>query len=481
MEIKYYRDLKHNYLVFKNNAPEDEEKNRYQYRMMESGRIRGLIPSSERNINGELFRYYEIGSMQPLRDRYAVGGMNCEQLKALLTDAAALLEELSEYLLGEEGLVFNARSVYTDLATGECRFLYCPFYDEPMDFADFAAELLDLVDLSDEKAAELAYLLCEKISEPGAFTLQTIKQLLSSESETDTDAGLRKAQSVQMQRSQRVIPDTAPGDDYLYDLEEDDEDEESPVKRKSAEGGGRLKLAERMMGGRLQLLFSLMFAAVVGAMMYIRMNFILTKEENLMSILVMLVSLITGAVSFVGGLRDFSGKRTIGKGAGTEEEEELYPEEEFEEFDDGFDDFEEFAGMTAAASKPLRITGNMNGQTTGSMSAPECGETIVLDQVKESDDLTLFSRNLDKTVRIGLEKLPLTIGKMEGCVDRVLGDSSVSRIHCRLQKEAGKLAIIDLGSTNGTFLNGIKLIPRQSTFIDEGDEIRIGRVCFDCR
>ena len=98
-------------------------------------------------------------------------------------------------------------------------------------------------------------------------------------------------------------------------------------------------------------------------------------------------------------------------------------------------------------------------------------------------EISLFSRNLDKTVRIGLEKLPLTIGKMEGCVDRVLKDMSVSRIHCRIFKddESGKVAIMDLGSTNGTFKNGLRLSPREKNYIDEGDEVRIGRICFDCR
>ncbi len=108
------------------------------------------------------------------------------------------------------------------------------------------------------------------------------------------------------------------------------------------------------------------------------------------------------------------------------------------------------------------------------------GETVVLDE--ETDrELTLFSRNLDKTVRIPLDKLPLTIGKMEGCVDLILSDPSISRMHCRIENSEGRPIIRDLGSTNGTCRNGLKLKPQESVFIEEGDEIRIGRVCFDCR
>lgn len=479
MDYKYYRDLKHNYLVFEK-GPEDDEDNRYQYRMLEGG-IKGLVPCSERNINGGKFLYYDIGSMQPVKDRFAVGGMNLEQLRRLLSDAAAVLEELSEYLLGEEGLVFNAEAVYTDLGTGEYRFLYCPFYDEPMDFKGFAAQILDLVDLGDERAAELAYLLCEKSASPGAFTLATIKELLSDRAE---DAASGSGEPLEKRTTARAGYDDNPGEyirDYDDPMDEDElYDEPSPGIMKGT-GSGRLKRAGQKFGGRLQLLFSLLFAAVVAAMMYIRMNYILTKEENMLSILVMLVSVVTGAVSFVCGIRDFGGKRAIGKSKDDDKAKEAgYHEEVYDDFDD-FDDRDTFGGT------PVRITGPMSGTGYGMTPAgfakepAAYQETVVLDRKKESDDVTLYSRNLDRTMRIALDKLPLTIGKMEGCVDRVLGDPSVSRIHCRLLKEAGKLAIMDLGSTNGTFLNGIRLNPREMTFIGEGDEIRMGAVFFDCR
>ena len=130
----------------------------------------------------------------------------------------------------------------------------------------------------------------------------------------------------------------------------------------------------------------------------------------------------------------------------------------------------------ASYRKPIKVTGAVHTERTEF----DCGETVVLDE-PEKGEIALFSRNLDKTVRIALGALPLTVGKMEGCVDRVIGDKSISRIHCRFVEEAGKIAVLDLGSTNGTFRNGVKLKPQEKTFIEEGDEIRIGRVCFDCR
>jgi pSer/pThr/pTyr-binding forkhead associated (FHA) protein len=70
---------------------------------------------------------------------------------------------------------------------------------------------------------------------------------------------------------------------------------------------------------------------------------------------------------------------------------------------------------------------------------------------------------------------------MEGCVDRIIPDSSVSRLHCRIVKDQNGIALIDLGSTNGSFVNGLKIAAQKKTYIDEGDEVKLGRICFDLR
>ncbi|WP_022772097.1 FHA domain-containing protein [Butyrivibrio sp. AE2015] len=41
--------------------------------------------------------------------------------------------------------------------------------------------------------------------------------------------------------------------------------------------------------------------------------------------------------------------------------------------------------------------------------------------------------------------------------------------------------LIDLGSTNGSFVNGLKIAAQKKIYIDEGDEVKLGRICFDLR
>ena len=52
-----------------------------------------------------------------------------------------------------------------------------------------------------------------------------------------------------------------------------------------------------------------------------------------------------------------------------------------------------------------------------------------------------------------------------------LNDEGVSREHCQLIRDGEKVVLEDLGSTNGTFCNGIRVDRRELT---DGDKIMVG-------
>jgi pSer/pThr/pTyr-binding forkhead associated (FHA) protein len=55
-------------------------------------------------------------------------------------------------------------------------------------------------------------------------------------------------------------------------------------------------------------------------------------------------------------------------------------------------------------------------------------------------------------------------------------EDGVSRIHARLQRMEDNLNLIDMGSANGTYLNGQRLIPKQPRVVRDGDEVRFGKL-----
>lgn len=52
--------------------------------------------------------------------------------------------------------------------------------------------------------------------------------------------------------------------------------------------------------------------------------------------------------------------------------------------------------------------------------------------------------------------------------------SGVSRQHLRITKDADILTVTDLDSRNGTYLNGVRLIPNQPRILRDGDELCLG-------
>jgi pSer/pThr/pTyr-binding forkhead associated (FHA) protein len=55
-------------------------------------------------------------------------------------------------------------------------------------------------------------------------------------------------------------------------------------------------------------------------------------------------------------------------------------------------------------------------------------------------------------------------------------DSGVSRVHARFVYRDHTLFVEDLGSTNGTRINGLKLVPREPMRLRNGDEIEFGQL-----
>jgi hypothetical protein len=68
---------------------------------------------------------------------------------------------------------------------------------------------------------------------------------------------------------------------------------------------------------------------------------------------------------------------------------------------------------------------------------------------------------------------PLVIGRSPGS-DIVIGDDFVSALHAKIYQKGNEVVVEDLGSTNGTILNGDRL--RTPSTLRPGDTIDIGTV-----
>jgi pSer/pThr/pTyr-binding forkhead associated (FHA) protein len=71
----------------------------------------------------------------------------------------------------------------------------------------------------------------------------------------------------------------------------------------------------------------------------------------------------------------------------------------------------------------------------------------------------------------------LTIGRSPGCGVSLPSDGFVSQVHARLFRRGGEYWVEDLGSTNGTLMNGRKLAGAAP--LRKGDRVQVGRTALE--
>lgn len=90
------------------------------------------------------------------------------------------------------------------------------------------------------------------------------------------------------------------------------------------------------------------------------------------------------------------------------------------------------------------------------MSGPKDGDVITINTLLDSD-----------------EPVEMTIGRREGCDVCLSYDSQVSREHARLTYDGETFWLEDLDSTNGSYIEDIRI--KERTELEAGQLFRIGR------
>lgn len=80
-----------------------------------------------------------------------------------------------------------------------------------------------------------------------------------------------------------------------------------------------------------------------------------------------------------------------------------------------------------------------------------------------------------QTREIVLTEPEFLIGRGADC-DLRLRESAVSRHHCTVRVSGGEVSVVDLGSSNGTFVNGQRI--RSSSPLRTGDQLAVGSATF---
>lgn len=104
---------------------------------------------------------------------------------------------------------------------------------------------------------------------------------------------------------------------------------------------------------------------------------------------------------------------------------------------------------------------------------PVAGPTVRLVLRGELAD----GRTFEAATEVSAEAINLEIGR--GDVDLVIASQAVSRRHARLNGGSDSLTLTDLGSSNGTAINGVPCLEGEIMYLEAGDTVILGDARFN--
>lgn len=521
MKISYRREMKHNYLILDS---EDLEWDGYECRMLVANSIEGILRFQLRQIDENIYFYYEITSKQPLARVLEGRTIRVGELRSFIIGIAQIVDRMEKYLLKESSVMLTPEYLYIEPENFRVWFCLIPGIQRnfPEDYSKLLEYLLGKVDHQDKDSVVLAYALYQETrkADYGMNDILRILQtfgypeqgtssrgwdrglILEDESENGEWVDCRSNDGMNEEagkRQQRFIFEDA---ERKNKGENNQDTIDSSEWRNGEQSGKRIGRKEKREARRERKRRKKEEKQRKKEMRREK-----TEESGQKKRL---------WVRFRRWWR-----RLWGREKGVPDDEESVLESQYQRGTEGRFAEGEFAGeeifQDQGSTGDLNVRGDawgaQNGNSWENMFAPEedgligtieaskssskidqgemdwskCSfsnveqDTLVLGELnfnlaqsKENHRLLALDPGLPD---IELRYYPFVIGKQENLVDFVLERDVVSRLHMKIDLVDSEYTIEDLNSTNGTFVAGKMLEANETVTIREGDEVKIA----DCR
>lgn len=481
MDIKYYKEQQRSYMALRQTV--DEETVSFQRQMLMSRSLPGILAQRPRIADGAKYNYYDITSMTSLKQLFGSREMDSADLGLLLGNIRESCNEADGYMLDPTRICLDPELIFYGYSDKSYHFVYnlsVSVTENETLIQAFMDFLLDRISPSDTVAQDTVYELYERY-ERGGFDIwdlqipeKTEEKAFSAPETKDSPAYYDSAEPVP-----GVVFDEIPVEKSIdrsspvslpYDKDDREEPEDDSAARKSV---------FMIIAFALGLLGMIACAAVF---------FLFTLEPGEELILYAAAG-VSFVIALCGGLFLIRSGMRSRSNAVTEDVPDIFgfdtPEVHMEDFLDrsGRGSARSHAGRAGALTKEkVERRGKADTEAFRGEAPPsdEGGQTVFFEGDLTSE-LKLYALDRKNKKHIDLDSLPVTIGKMKGYVDVCLDHASISRMHAKLYLEDDKLMIRDLNSTNGVFVNGIRLTPNESREIEEGDEVRFGALSYSLR
>lgn len=523
MTVEYRRDFSHNYMLLTDES--GAEAPAYELRILMANRIPGLLPLEIERINDGVIYRYDITSCQPFRSFLTSGRMTAEALKKLYAGLLTSLPVFEDYLLDSSHLMLDPTCLFMHWETMTFRIPYVPFYQQ-----DLRSSLISLTEWilmqTGHEMQESIVLACRILHELQNRDIQLADLMRVLEEDTAAGVGGGRRE----ERPQRSAELSSPEEADAWSAESGRYAGELPEEETYAAAWAdpvETKGLKKLLPGRKAVLMALS-AAIPAALLFVVLHLqeilVLTDAEMAgASILIAAVILLT--LRIAERITSRRGKRPEGKaawkdGAGTEGKAARKDgagaqgkavrtdgAAAAENSDAAYASAEAFQPLYAqrGGSFPAEdesVTGAKYGEAVGRAIFPhaeipaermqlDAGETLSGREPVQQVDVTdyghtvLLAEGSDKRpgaklepceagrglLPIGLKGGEILIGKQATLVDEVIPEETVSRLHARIIRRNGVDYVSDMGSRNGTVVDGRPVVGGEEVPLTDGAHV----------
>lgn len=187
------KSIKNNFLVIKNVNINVQS---YEFKILQEEKNKSLLQPKLDYEGESMILKYDISNKISLDDYIKSNKLKCNDLKTIVKAINNMLNEIEIYLVSENSILLDTKSIYIDKRRGRCNLSFVPVPDYKSDFSFELSKLLirlmRFVDVNDKETLALAYGLFIKSSKDN-FTINDLMELCVDIDEGDSnDIGLEE-------------------------------------------------------------------------------------------------------------------------------------------------------------------------------------------------------------------------------------------------------------------------------------------------
>lgn len=416
-QIRFEREKMNSYMVMQ--CVEKLDRNAYGEVLLEHAKIPGLMNYEIRELDGEQTLYYRLNYRTSLKQVLGDLKLTLELVEGMISSIVNVVKQTEEYLLDANAILWKSEYTFIEIHSGCLSFAYYPkLQDENNSIKNFLVELIQYIDKNNRQAYMYLMGFYNLVTNPDCTVEQMEQYKMSRAKETEM-SGLEIEVDEPFVTSfgqEKSISHTSNG-----------------VNKKTSSKGW----------------FVIAILAVVNLGVTCLLLFDIWTYQYIWVLIVTLFLLFVAFLSV------------------HPEKEEENPDKIMEEY---LKECRENQTQENHQQNDIEKDG-MNMETT--VLCLENQQIVVEDKPKE---LCLKSLSPKEYGDLIIDKNSVVLGSMKNGCSYVVKKSGISRMHAKLVRKEDGLFLLDLNSTNGTYLNDEQIMGGREYLLEEGDVISLANI-----